>query len=146
MSIQGPRLFEVAWWDDVAILTLVHDENGLGEQRYRYEFGRELREFLENRKPRCVIIDQAHLMAFGPGEPVCTSAMNGLFASFLWRAKQLGIELRLCRVAPPIRSVYKLNRIDTLIPIYESLQDAISALPAPGSEPLPSTPADTHGE
>ena len=133
MGVQDLHLFKVTWQDDVAILTLVQDENApVGY--YPADFAREVFNFLELNKPRCVIIDQAHLMRYGLGEPVCSSAMNSVFVSILRRAKQLGIELRLCRVATPIREVYRVSRIDTLIPIYESLPDAISALPAPGSE------------
>ncbi len=55
---------------------------------------------------------------------ICSLGLGSLVAAYL-RAKRVGIPFRLVSPRPDVRDVLEVTRLDTLLPICESVDDAL---------------------
>ena len=64
------------------------------------------------------------------GQPVISSAMNGVYAQVRRWANRSGCQVRLCGVSDALRRVYQISSLHLLFPdIHESRTEAIEAFP-----------------
>ena len=101
------------------LIILFTDARILDEARIR-GLGKELLEILGKSEEEQVVLDFSNV-------EFMSSAMLGTLVSFNKKCKEYKAKLKLCSIAPEIREVFKITRLDKLFDIQSDVDAAISA-------------------
>ena len=118
-----PKMQTAVMADNVAVVTILEsrilDENNINE------IGRELMELVTKRYMIKMIIDLGEVKYL-------SSAVLRQFIALYKKIKEEKGDLKLCRVAPEVREVFKITQLDKMIEIKDDLDSAINAFKKKG--------------
>jgi anti-sigma B factor antagonist len=89
---------------------------------------RQLAGLVETLGQRCFVLDCGQVAGL-------TSAMLTQLITFRNKVAGAGGQLALCAVTPEVRDLFALSRLDRVIPIYATKQDAVAAFGEPDTQP-----------
>jgi anti-anti-sigma factor len=123
VSKPKPKMQTVVMTENIAVVTILEsrilDENNINE------IGRELMELVTKRYMIKMVIDLGEVKYL-------SSAVLRQFIALYKAIKAEKGDLKLCRVAPEVREVFKITQLDKMIEIKDDLDSAINAFKKKG--------------
>jgi anti-sigma B factor antagonist len=117
-SKAAPKLSVIVGPENIAIVTLL--ESRILDETNINELGRQLMELVTKRYMIKMIIDLANVQYL-------SSAVLRQFIALYKAIKEEKGDLKLCRVAPQVREVFKITQLDKMIEICEDLDTATNS-------------------
>lgn len=118
-----PKMQTAVHPENIAVVTILEsrilDENNINE------IGRELMELVTKRYMIKMVIDMGEVKYL-------SSAVLRQFIALYKAIKAEKGDLKLCRVAPEVREVFKITQLDKMIEIKDDLDSAINAFKKKG--------------
>jgi len=113
-----PKLSTLVHKDNVAVVTIL--ESRILDESNVNEIGRQLMELVTKQYMIKMIIDLGEVKYL-------SSAVLRQFIALYKQIKQENGDLKLCRVNPEVREVFKITQLDKMIEIKDDLESAINA-------------------
>ena len=113
-----PKLSAIVGPENVAVVTLL-DSRILDETNIN-ELGRQLMDLVKKQYMIKMVIDMGHVQYL-------SSAVLRQFIALYKAIKEEKGDLKLCKVAPAVRDVFKITQLDKMIEITEDLDTAINS-------------------
>ena len=117
-SKAAPKLSVIVGPENIAIVTLL--ESRILDETNINELGRQLMELVTKRYMIKMIID------LGNVQYLSSAVLRQLIALYKAIKEEKG-DLKLCRVAPQVRDVFKITQLDKMIEITEDLDTATNS-------------------
>ena len=81
---------------------------------------RDIFQEITSQEPACIVVSLANVHF------VDSTALSALVAG-MKRSRQLGGDLRLCNLQPPVRMIFELTRLDRAFEIFTGEAEAVQA-------------------
>jgi len=113
-----PKLSAIVGPDNVAVVTLL--ESRILDETNINELGRQLMDLVKKQYMIKMVIDMGNVQYL-------SSAVLRQFIALYKAIKEEKGDLKLCKVCPAVRDVFKITQLDKMIEIKDDLDSAISA-------------------
>jgi anti-anti-sigma factor len=122
------EFFRLEQTDGVLVVTALGAEISPEARDPLYAIGERLADAAE---PRRMVLSLA-------GVKTLNSATIGVLINFQKRVRDAGGSLKICRLDPYVRNIFRLTKMDLLFDLHDTEQDAIAAFRVKARGPSPS--------
>ncbi|HYF51716.1 MAG TPA: STAS domain-containing protein [Planctomycetota bacterium] len=113
-----PKISTIVQKDNVAVVTIL--ESRILDESNVNEIGRQLMELVTKQYMIKMVIDLGEVKYL-------SSAVLRQFIALYKQIKQENGDLKLCRVNPEVREVFKITQLDKMIEIKDDLESAVNS-------------------
>lgn len=118
-----PKISTIVQKDNIAVVTIL--ESRILDESNVNEIGRQLMELVTKQYMIKMIID------LGEVKYLSSAVLRQLIALYK-QIKQENGDLKLCRVNPEVREVFKITQLDKMIEIKDDLESAVNSFKKKG--------------